>query len=137
MTSAAVARVLGFLGSDPDWVDATRRGLPTRSATRLAEAGGLSVNQLAAALGISTRTLARKKAKSRLSSVESDRAVRLARVLALALEVFDNERVRAIAWLHDPIVALGGKAPVEFLDTDAGLRQIERILMRLDYGGVS
>jgi putative toxin-antitoxin system antitoxin component (TIGR02293 family) len=69
--------------------------------------------------------------------VESDRAVRLARVLGLALEVFQNRRNAVIAWLHDPIVALGGKAPVDLFDTDAGVRTVEQVLTRLDYGGVS
>ena len=93
--------------------------------------------QLAAALGISGRTLARKKGKQTLSAVESDRAVRLARVLALALEVFANRKNAVIAWLHEPVVALGGKPAVDFLDTDAGLRRVEQVLQRLDYGGVS
>lgn len=137
MTSAAVARVLGFPSGRTDLIDATRKGLPARSADRLAQAGGLSAAQLAAALGVSTRTLARKKDRSKLSSVESDRAIRLARVLALALDVFDKRKTAAIAWLHEPLVALGGKAPVDFLDTDAGLRRVEQILTRLDYGGIS
>ncbi|MDQ6767030.1 MAG: DUF2384 domain-containing protein [Candidatus Eremiobacteraeota bacterium] len=107
------------------------------SALRLAELGGLNSEQLAAALGISKRTLDRKKGKSRLNAVESDRAVRLARVLTLALEVFGNQKNTTIAWLHDPIVALGGRAPVEFLDTDEGLRRIEQVVLQLDYGGVT
>ena len=102
MTGAAVARVLGVSGAEPDLVEVTRKGLPAGSALRLAAAGGLSMAQLAAALGISGRTLARKKGRQTLSAVESDRAVRLARVLALALEVFANRKNAVIAWLHAP-----------------------------------
>ncbi|MBV8163619.1 MAG: DUF2384 domain-containing protein [Candidatus Eremiobacteraeota bacterium] len=137
MTGAAVAKVLGVPAVGNDLVEVTRKGLPAGSALRLAEAGGLSMAQLAAALGISGRTLARKKGKQLLGTVESDRAVRLARVLALALDVFSGRKAAAIAWLHEPIVALGGKSPVGFLDTDAGVRRVEQILLRLDYGGVS
>jgi putative toxin-antitoxin system antitoxin component (TIGR02293 family) len=136
MTTASIAKALGFTGIAADLIEATRKGLPAKSADRLAQLGGLSNEQLAAALGVSTRTLARQRGKAKLGPVESDRAVRLARVLGLALEVFED-RNRSIAWLHDPIVALDGKAPVNFLDTDAGVRRIEQILTRLDYGGIS
>jgi len=137
MTNASIARVLGVVSQEPDLIDVTRKGLPAASALRLAETGGLNHQQLAAALGVSSRTLARKRGRGKLNAVESDRAVRLARVLTLALEVFQNRRNAVIAWLHDPIVALGGKAPVEFLDTDSGLRRVEQVLTRLDYGGIS
>jgi len=137
MIRSTLATVLGIGNADIDLVDATRKGLPAISALRLAQVGGLNDQQLAGALGVSTRTLARKKGKSRLNAVESDRAVRLARVLSLALEVFANKRTATIEWLHDPIVALGGKAPVDFLDTDAGLRRVEQVLLQLDYGGIT
>lgn len=136
MSTASIAKTLGFPTRARDLIDVTRSGLPTKIADRLAELGGLTPEQLAAALGISTRTLARQRAKARLGPVESDRAVRLARVLGLAHDVFENRKT-TISWLHDPIVALGGKAPVDFLDTDAGVRRLEQILTRLDYGGVS
>lgn len=135
--SSAIAKVLGVSAGEINLIELTRKGLPAISALRLAETGGLNSEQLAAALGVSKRTLARKKGKSRLNAVESDRAIRLARVLTLALEVFGNQKNATVAWLHDPIVALGGKAPVEFLDTDEGLRRVEQLLMQLDYGGVT
>src|ERR1700694_3434460 len=130
---STVAKVLGITGGEVNFIEVTRKGLPAISALRLADAGGLNSEQVAAALGVSKRTLARKKGKSKLNAVESDRAVRLARVLALALEVFRDRKNPTIEWLHDPIVALGGKAPVEFLDTDEGLRRVEQVLMQLDY----
>jgi putative toxin-antitoxin system antitoxin component (TIGR02293 family) len=137
MLSTTLARVLGLSKTDVDLIDAIRNGIPAISALRLARVGGLDDQQLAAALGVSTRTLARKKGKSRLNAVESDRAVRLGRVLSLALEVFANKKAATIEWLHDPIIALGGKAPVDFLDTDAGLRRVEQVLLQLDYGGIT
>ncbi len=137
MSSSPLAKVLGIGSADGDLIAVTRNGLPAISALRLAQAGGLSDQQLAGALGVSTRTLARKKGRSRLNAVESDRAVRLGRVLSLALEIFGNKRQATIEWLHDPIIALGGKAPVDFLDTDAGLRRVEQVLLQLDYGGIT
>src|SRR6202049_4304053 len=104
MSSSPLARVLGIASADGDLIDATRKGLPAISALRLAQAGGLSDQQLAGALGVSTRTLARKKGKSRLNAVESDRAMRLGRVLSLALEIFWHKRKETLAWLHASII---------------------------------
>jgi len=134
----STASILGvrFLRGDP--IDATHKGLPFRSVSRLARAGGLSETQMARMLGVSSRTLARLRAAGnvKLGSVESDRAVRLARILAIAVDTFgDASRMRG--WLREPILALGGRAPVEFLDTDAGIRRIEDVLGLVDYGGIS
>jgi|SRR5579872_3245598 len=137
MRISTLASVLGIAQTDLDLIEVTRKGIPAISALRLAQVGGLDERQLAAALGVSTRTLARKKGKSRLNAVESDRALRLGRVLSLALDVFSNKKADTIAWLHDPIIALGGKAPADFLDTDAGLRRVEQVLLQLDYGGIT
>jgi len=65
--------------------------------------------------------------------VESDRLVRFLRVATYAEEIFE-ERDRAIAWLKSPNRALGGQAPLELLDTDAGSEQVVEILTRIDYG---
>jgi putative toxin-antitoxin system antitoxin component (TIGR02293 family) len=134
----AAAKILGISFLRGDVVGATRKGFPSRSVDKLAASGGLTDIQLARVLGVSSRTLARirSKPKGKLGAVESDRAIRLARVLAGARDVFGtDDKMRA--WLHSPILALGGKAPVEFLDTDAGLRRVEDVLGQIDYSGIS
>jgi putative toxin-antitoxin system antitoxin component (TIGR02293 family) len=134
----STAKILGVSFLRGDVIGATRKGLPAKSVDRLAKTGGLTDQQVARALGISPRTLLRIRAKSdgRLGPVESDRAIRLARLLAIAASIFgDANNMRG--WLHDPILALGGRAPVDYLDTDAGLRRIEDVLGLIDYGGIS
>ncbi len=56
--------------------------------------------------------------------------------MALADE-FLGDHERAIRWLKRPNRALGGIAPVAALDTELGARQIENILGRIAFGGVS
>jgi putative toxin-antitoxin system antitoxin component (TIGR02293 family) len=56
--------------------------------------------------------------------------------VALADE-FLGDHEKAIRWLKRPNRALGGALPVEALDTELGARQVENILGRIAYGGVS
>lgn len=134
----SAAKILGVSFLRGDVVDATRKGLPSKAVDRLAKTGGFTDAQIARALGVSSRTLLRMRSKvdGRLGSVESDRAIRLARLLSIAAAIFgDANNMRG--WLHSPILALGGRAPVDYLDTDAGLRRVEDILGLIDYGGIS
>lgn len=85
-------------------------------------------------LGISERTLTRRaNSDRRLTSAESDRVVRLARILALAKETLGNME-RASRWLQTPNRALEGDKPIDRLDTDIGVRSVEQVLGRIEYG---
>jgi putative toxin-antitoxin system antitoxin component (TIGR02293 family) len=134
----STANILGVSFLRGDVIEATRKGLPAKSVDRLAKAGGFSDEQMARALGVSSRTLLRIRSKGngRLGPVESDRAIRLARLLSIATATF-GDAANMRGWLHDPILALGGRTPIDYLDTDAGLRRIEDVLGLIDYGGIS
>jgi putative toxin-antitoxin system antitoxin component (TIGR02293 family) len=60
----------------------------------------------------------------------------LARIVALAGEFLGGHE-RAIRWLKRPNRALGGIAPVAAIDTEPGARQVENVLGRIAYGGIS
>ena len=80
------------------------------------------------------RTLAHRRAKSeRLTVDESDRAVRLARVIAQVESVFDNKE-KAMSWLRYPMKRFEGKTPIEMLATDVGSRLVEEALVQIDEG---
>ena len=55
------------------------------------------------------------------------------RTIAMARETFDSEE-KAADWLRRPTSALGGKAPLVFLDTEEGAQQVEMILTRIGHG---
>jgi uncharacterized protein (DUF2384 family) len=48
-----------------------------------------------------------------------------------------GDRQHALHWLKRPNRALGGVAPVAAIDTELGARQVENILGRIAYGGIS
>lgn len=141
MTIGAIAEVLGgkkvlrrAVGTASDLVEVTRKGLPANILPMIA--GEISMDRAAVArvAGISGRTLSRRIAtRSLLTAEESDRMVRLARVLAFANETL-GDRAKVSHWLQTPNAALDGKRPFDLLDTDAGVRSVETVLGRIAYG---
>lgn len=116
-----------------DWVDMIRRGLPSATVDALTKVTHLSQAELAAAVGIPERTLARRKREGRLTSEESSRLVRLARVVARGEEVFEDLDV-AVDWLKTPNASLGGAAPLSLLNTDIGAGSVMDTLGRIEHG---
>lgn len=110
------------------------QGLPYASLARVAESVGMTPQELGVeVLHISRRTLSRRRGQGRLPSDESDRLYRLARVVAHAIDVFEDPE-RASDWLKRPLVALGGSSPIDLLATDAGAREVDDVLGRIEFG---
>jgi putative toxin-antitoxin system antitoxin component (TIGR02293 family) len=85
-------------------------------------------------LVIPRRTLSHRKARrERLTRDESDRAMRVGRIVALAGEVFGEEE-RALRWLRKPHRRFMERPPLELLATEAGARLIEEALHQIDDG---
>jgi putative toxin-antitoxin system antitoxin component (TIGR02293 family) len=141
MESSAIANLLGgrkVLGqtvSKPDdLVRLIRKGLPASSVKALAEKLAVGNAILSQKLGIPSRTMTRRLSQqARLTAAESDRTVRLARILAHAMEMI-GDRQKAVAWLATPNRALRGARPLDRLDTDVGARNVEDLLGRIAYG---
>ena len=77
--------------------------------------------------------LVKKKGSRRLSTAESDRAVRLARITAMAERVFGDD-TKAHGWLRDPSLVLQGSTPLKLLKSETGAQLVEQALHRIDYG---
>ena len=57
----------------------------------------------------------------------------MARIIALATEILGaNEK--ASSWLRTSNRALGGKIPIDEIETDPGYRSIEEVLYAIAYG---
>jgi putative toxin-antitoxin system antitoxin component (TIGR02293 family) len=78
----------------------------------------------------------RQEKNERLTVEESDRLVRLARIQALAEDMF-GDSTRANRWLREPLGELSGKPPLELAQTEAGGRVIEQILAKIDWGAAA
>jgi putative toxin-antitoxin system antitoxin component (TIGR02293 family) len=114
--------------------DLVREGLPVRSLFVLAERLDLRQAEISEKIGIPLRTLTRRITQdSRLTPAESDRTVRLAQVYSNAAETLGSGD-KAAAWLKTPNRALRGGRPLDQLDTDPGVREVEDVLGRIAYG---
>ena len=124
------------LANDLDMREAIREGFPPAVVQELMQASGLTLKELASALDLSPRSLQRRRRSGRLARYESDRLYRLARIIAIANECLGDHE-RAMRWLKRANRALGGSAPITAIDTELGARQVENILGRVAYGGIS
>ncbi len=139
--SDSITSILGgprALGMSPrtsrDFVELVRRGLPYASLGAAARRLGVSEEEALGWTGLPRRTIARRKAQGeRLRSGESERLLRLARTVALAIDVLGDES-RAIEWMRTPNRGLGGEAPIALLDTDLGTDSVLAELHRLEHG---
>ena len=141
MATYAVPGVLGgdvllgrSLAKSGALAELVREGLPVKALLLLAERLDLRQAEIAEKIGIPLRTLTRRMASdARLTPAESDRTVRLAQVYATAVETLGDSG-RAAEWLKAPNRALRGGRPLDQLDTDPGVREVEDVLGRIAYG---
>ncbi len=114
--------------------DLVRKGLPAEALSQLARRLDLRQAEISAKIGIPQRTLTRRmKSHARLTAAESDRTVRMAQVYANAVDTLGSED-KATQWLKTPNRTLRGSRPLDQLDTDPGVREVEDILGRISYG---
>lgn len=112
--------------------DEIRQGVPLERLDDLARRLHLTQETLTHVLGVSERTLQRRKETGRLSATESDRFERLLRIHRLALRAFDDNEDEARDWLTTPKRALDDETPVEHLDTEPGTQAVTEMLVVID-----
>ncbi len=117
----------------PFLIERLRDGLPFRELEELRALLDLPMERLAAHLGISRATLHRRKVAGRLDPGESDRVVRFARLLGLAVATMESLEA-ARAWMAAPQFGLGGETPLSYAETEVGAREVEDLLARIEYG---
>lgn len=132
-----LARIAGLLKlrvapkSEVALAATVRNGLSPQVLKHLASVG-MRPDDLA--FIIPARTLSHRIAKGeRLTVEESDRALRLARIVAIA-DIAFGERAKALEWLAAPKKQLGNASALAMVRTEAGARLVEELLTRIDEG---
>jgi putative toxin-antitoxin system antitoxin component (TIGR02293 family) len=127
----------GVLNANPrtalNWVAIIRRGISSTAVDSLSRTIRVTQSELAEALRIPGRTLARRKKEGMFNSEESAKLVRLARVVERAQGVYGDLEA-ALNWLKSPNAALSGATPLSLLDTDIGAESVMDTLGLIEHG---
>ncbi len=124
---AAIAALPPF-----EQVETIRTGMAVQVFDQLALALGVGKEALARKLNINAQTLRKRKSRV-LSADEGEKSLRVARVFGFATEVLGTEE-KARQWINDQIPALGGKRPLDLLDTDVGAHEVTNLLGCIKWG---
>lgn len=129
---AAASRVVRFVSSRKTLAKPYRL-VRYDSLAKLGRSTGLSEDDLAGFLGVSTKTLARRAEQGRLDEVESLKTEMLAYVLNEAARVFGDDAT-ARRWLTSPVASLDGLRPLDHLDSIEGYERVRETLAKIEYG---
>lgn len=118
-----------------DFADMIQEGLPSRSVFFLQKLMALGNEEYASTLGVSSRWLGRYRnmPQKHLDPNVSDRLYRIARIFKLAEEVLESQDT-ANHWLHRPQTGLNERIPLELIRSEAGAKEVEELLYRIEYG---
>ena len=117
----------------PGLLESIDEGLPATLVGTMEKRLEIGPKKMAHLLGISPRTLKRRRERGTLSPVESERLYRIARLFRVAIRVFEREE-EARSWLKRPQTRLGGEVPLEIAWLEPGGRETERLLGRIEHG---
>ena len=138
MNIARLLCVHGNVTTLLDVSDRIERGFQPKALDRVKTLFEMTDRQMSHALGVSLKTVgrARQSQTQRLTPGISDRLFRLARVFSFAQEVLGDED-SARAWLRSAQLGLNNRIPLDLLSTEAGSREVEDLLGRIEYGVLS
>jgi|SRR5579863_945543 len=129
-----VGKVLGRpVTSLLDLSDAVELGLPKTSLRHVVRRVFSDAAEQRALMNRVIPEATYKRRRDRLSPAESGRTERLARVIAMAEDVWQDP-AQTRRFLTAPHAELGGKAPIDAALTELGARQAEEIMARILYG---
>ena len=114
-------------------IDCLREGLPKYTVQNILEKTAITKMQLSYIIHISYRQLNRYEADDKLSTEQSNFLYEFSRLYVRTTDILGDASI-ADAWLHRPNTALGGKNPIEILDTIEGFRMVEDLLSQIEYG---
>jgi putative toxin-antitoxin system antitoxin component (TIGR02293 family) len=124
-------------------VDTIKAGMPARTLVNVAARMGISKERLFTTLGLPRATVDRKVRESKvLTPGESSRLLGIARLVGqvqtMVEQSGDPENFNAAQWvanwLEEPMPALQGRRPAEFMDTAEGQAIVANLVQRAQSG---
>ncbi len=116
-----------------DRVEELKKGLSSDVVDELCMDLLITRQEVARYTGIPERTLNRKMKEGRLSCGQSERIVRVNRLLEKAVRVLGTQK-QAVQWLKTPRSHFRGKIPLEMAETELGTEEVFNLLGRIEHG---
>ncbi|MGR5056813.1 type II RES/Xre toxin-antitoxin system antitoxin [Vibrio rotiferianus] len=126
--------MLGIEDAETGRTDAVHKGFEPKVYRNIVERVKLSQSEFQHVTLIPVSTIKRRlKNEERFNTQESDAIYRLAMLLKLATELFDDEE-RALGWMRENVYGLGGKRPLDMVSTTVDFEIVKDLIGRLEHG---
>jgi putative toxin-antitoxin system antitoxin component (TIGR02293 family) len=109
------------------------QALNKKTVNRLIKNSKLPTKYILRYLGISTQSLSVKTDSSKLSVPVSDRVLDLAQLYVHGIDAFDSVE-KFNLWLETSLPILEGRKPIDLIQSSRGVKVIDEILLRIEYG---
>lgn len=116
-----------------DLISLSRTGIKKSTLKSLADYLGITMETMSGLLHSSYRNIQRKDEEELLDTLKTEKVLELAAFAQRGIEVIGSKE-SFIEWLHSPLLSLGDKTPLHFLDTSFGIQMLIKILGRLEQG---
>jgi putative toxin-antitoxin system antitoxin component (TIGR02293 family) len=110
-----------------------RNGITKKQLEAIKSETDLDYRTLSSLLSISRTTLINKKGNDRFDQLTSERIMLLAELLSYGRNVFESKELFN-SWIRQKNRDLGGRSPLEMLDTQYGIEEVKKELGRIERG---
>jgi putative toxin-antitoxin system antitoxin component (TIGR02293 family) len=121
------------ISSDMDLINLSRHGVRKSSLKSLAGYLGITMEKMSSLVHSSHRNIQRKDEDELLDTLKTEKVLELAAFIKRGIDVIGTEDAFK-EWVHSPIIALGNRKPIDFLDTTFGIQMVLKVLGRLEQG---
>jgi putative toxin-antitoxin system antitoxin component (TIGR02293 family) len=121
------------ISSDMDLINLSRHGVRKSSLKSLAGYLGITMEKMSSLVHSSHRNIQRKDEDELLDTLKTEKVLELAAFIKRGIDVIGTEDAFK-EWVHSPIIALGNRKPIDFLDTTFGIQMVIKVLGRLEQG---
>ena len=121
------------IAGDVDLITLTREGIKKSTLKSLAEHLGITMETMSRLLHSSHRNIQRKDEDALLDTLKTEKVLELASFAQRGIHVIGSKEAFK-EWLHSPLVVLGNKMPLDYLDTSFGIQMVIKVLGRLEQG---
>lgn len=125
---------LGIVDKNTSRTEAVHQGYRPFVYKNIIEKAKLSQDEFHKATHIPVSTIKCKlKNNERFSTQESDAMYRLAALLKLAIDLFEDEK-RALEWIRESVYGLDGNRPIDMVSTTVDFEIVKDLIYRIEHG---